>query len=112
MSIERTQESIRIMQAWLDGSTVQARGILPDDRDWADMDSCGAEWTAEVGPPLWNWGNCEYRIKPEPRVIHVLVSQEGNLGSLLWDTVEGAERIILADPGKWSGVAKFVEVLP
>lgn len=46
------QESIKVMQAFEDGKTIQSR-FLNDE--WKDNPN-----------PKWNWETCSYRIKPEP----------------------------------------------
>lgn len=50
-----TKEKIAVMQACVDGKQIQI--IYYDDDKWVD-------WHSETDP-VWNWGRCEYRIKPE-----------------------------------------------
>jgi len=53
-----TQEKIDIMQAYLDGKPLQLRH---NDGDWRLMEK-------KVGiDPTWQWGEMDYRIRPEPR---------------------------------------------
>ena len=48
-----TQEKIKVMQAYVDGKTIQWKA--PNyDPEWADANSI----------PIWNWHECQYRIKP------------------------------------------------
>lgn len=109
MNIERTQEAIRVMQAWVDGELIQARGTLPGAEGWSDMDCYGAPWSAEFGPPTWNWGTCEYRIKPEPRVLYVN-EYDDNLSNTHHMSESAAH--LNATSNRVHRVLKFVEVLP
>ena len=49
-----TKEKIAVMQAYVDGKTVQCmyKG------NWVDF----------VEPPIWNWRDNQYRIKPEEKL--------------------------------------------
>jgi hypothetical protein len=49
-----TKEKIAVMQAYLDGRTIQLYGTR-----WYDF-----KLDEE---PDWNWGQTNYRVKPEPR---------------------------------------------
>ena len=51
MNIEQTIESIRIMQAWVDGKEVECQYH-------------GSETPSNAPNPSWNWFDCTYRIKP------------------------------------------------
>ena len=57
MNREETKAAIAVMQAWLEGKTVQCseKAYAPN---WIDVGS-GA---------LWNFFACDYRIAPEPRL--------------------------------------------
>lgn len=49
-----TKEKIEVMNAYAEGKKIQFR--TPGDHDWLD-------WTCP-DEPKWNWGGCDYRIKP------------------------------------------------
>lgn len=55
MTREKAREASEIMKAYADGKGLQIlrMGV------WENCDI----------PPLFNWNNCEYRIKPEPKYI-------------------------------------------
>lgn len=65
-----TKEKIEIMQAWLDGKTIEfKKGHKP----WAtlSMAACTED------EPTWYWGEYEYRIKPEPFECWIALSNDG-----------------------------------
>jgi hypothetical protein len=67
-----TKEKIRIMQAFEDGKPIEQlfeNGIPP---------LCFDKGTYS-GEPDWNWLNCEYRIKREPRRVWIVYNEEGNI---------------------------------
>ena len=47
-----TKEMIAVMQAYEDGKKIQMSTLC----GWQDLSDC---------EPLWNWGDTNYRIKPE-----------------------------------------------
>ncbi|MCQ2058694.1 MAG: hypothetical protein MJY71_02555 [Bacteroidaceae bacterium] len=49
---DRLQYMIDVMQAYKEGKEIEFR-------------NCRGKWTS-VGTPAWDWGDHEYRIKPEP----------------------------------------------
>jgi len=51
-----TAEKIAIMQAYVDGKTIEVRMRKYSDR---------YEWL-HITVPSWDWSNCAYRVKPEP----------------------------------------------
>lgn len=52
-----TEDKIAVMQAYVEGKKIQSRCCFPKEIDnWEDC--CD---------PVWNWGQFDYRIKPEPR---------------------------------------------
>ncbi len=61
MNIEETKEAIKVMQAFVDGKTIQYLSSI----GWRDVDPLS---TAEMA---WLWGDVKYRIKPEPKDIWV-----------------------------------------
>lgn len=47
-----TQEKIAVMQAFVEGKEIEVK-------------KCGIEQWVQISRPIWDWGDCEYRIKPE-----------------------------------------------
>lgn len=63
-----TEEKIKVMQAYLEGKTVEAapkRGGEP----WYPL--------AKTSEPIWNFAGFDFRIKPEPRELFVIVRKDG-----------------------------------
>ena len=56
MTKKETIEAIKVMQAYADGKEVEWK--YPRDDEWHPAD----------GTPVWNWLNCDYHIKPEPKI--------------------------------------------
>lgn len=56
MTKEETKKAIEVMQAYVDGKHIQARGIGRNDI-WG-----------EVINPMWDFDTFEYRIKPEKKL--------------------------------------------
>lgn len=54
MNIEETKEAIKVMQAFVDGKEIECSCPL-DGRGWETEDD-----------PVWDFGDCYYRIKREP----------------------------------------------
>jgi hypothetical protein len=52
-----TKDIIKVMQAYVDGKTIQIRLSVSDDK-WED---------SKAIEPNWNWYQYDYRIKPEPK---------------------------------------------
>lgn len=52
--MKTTKEKIEVMQAYVDGKQIQV---------W--LSTTG--WTDIVREPCWEWSDCDYRIKPEPK---------------------------------------------
>ena len=61
MTRERAKELLPVIQAFIDGKTIQARN---QGGDWFDCDYCGS---------------VEWRVKPEPREFWVIVDKAGPL---------------------------------
>lgn len=59
MDKEQTKACIEVMQAYVDGKTIQVRRNKSE------------RWTDWVGAD-WCWGLREFRVKPEPKTISVL----------------------------------------
>lgn len=61
MTKEQIKSAIEVMQAGLDGKTIQCKSRIPHDLDdWGDvtiLDKVGFDWI-----------DYDYRIKPEPKV--------------------------------------------
>ncbi len=53
-----TKEKIAVMQAWLNGKSIQVKSIASDEV-WYDVEN----------EPSWDWLTREYRIKPEKTSI-------------------------------------------
>lgn len=58
-TMSTTQEKIAVMQAFIEGKTIQVYYNRGPDPHWVDRD-CGSS-------PSWNWFDYDYRIKREPR---------------------------------------------
>lgn len=63
MTFEETKKVVSLMQAWLDGKTIQSFDRI--DQAWYDDPE-----------PGWNFSYCEYRIKPEPQCIPFQSAEE------------------------------------
>lgn len=61
------REKIVVLQAAMEGKPIQGRHC--GDRTWLDLD---------VSDVAWQFGNYEYRVKPEPRVIWVNFFSDGS----------------------------------
>jgi hypothetical protein len=58
MTLTTTEQKIAIMQAYLDGKTIEYRHKnIPEDRDFLSFDRTDDE------SPIWEWGLFDYRIK-------------------------------------------------
>ena len=53
MTVQEIREAAKVMEAYANGKKIQ---YLNDDNEWIDAPN-----------PLFDWGNCVYRIKPEPK---------------------------------------------
>lgn len=64
MNIEETKKAIEVMQAFVDGKTIQHRVRDTSGRyyPWDQL---------RMIAPVWNWWATEYRVKPEPKEIWV-----------------------------------------
>lgn len=54
MERAETEEAIAIMQAWVDGKTIQYKPKRID-----------SVWSDVIGTPEWSWYNNHYRVKPQ-----------------------------------------------
>ena len=63
MNREKTKKAIKIMQHYVDGGSVEARGKGMEK--WTERGTGMEQWTAlGVLRPIWDWDKAEYRIKP------------------------------------------------
>jgi hypothetical protein len=76
MNIEETKESIRVMQAFVDGKEVEYLGKKWNPRGLLLSDWCDAH------EPFWNFEHYDYRIKPTP-VFRPWTADEVPLGCIL-----------------------------
>ena len=53
MTVQEIREAAKVMEAYANGKKIQ---YLNDDNEWIDAPN-----------PLFDWDNCVYRIKPEPK---------------------------------------------
>ena len=53
MTREEIKEAAKVMEAYANGKKIQ---YLNDDNEWIDAPN-----------PLFDWDNCVYRIKPQPK---------------------------------------------
>lgn len=56
-----TKEKIAVMQAFEEGKVIEVCGVAP------------GQWAIATGPN-WNWASYSYRIKPEPRMVPLEMS--------------------------------------
>lgn len=82
MNRERAKELLPVIQAFADGKTIQVRGRT----------SAVPKWTDILSDPSF-FGNCEYRIKPEPRTLYVIYRGDG-LRLISYNTRHGADEAI------------------
>lgn len=52
--MKNIEEMIEVMQEFRDGKTIQKRTLNSEAEEWTD-----------VMIPVWNWLDCDYRIKPK-----------------------------------------------
>ena len=92
---------IEIMQAWADGKIIQCKENNGWHKGWVDVDT-----------PRWNWSECEYRVKLEPKVVWIneYVGGDGNrfYGAGFFSSKEDAKKSGL---NRNSRQIKFVEVM-
>lgn len=70
MDKKEVQEAIKLMQAWLDGEEIQYRTRRDVNQDWQgyEPDECR---------PSWNWHVFEYRAKPMPLEVWLVLTADG-----------------------------------
>ena len=81
MNIEQTIESIRVMQAFVDGKEVEC---------WHR----GLEGWDTTNNPSWNWMDCTFRIKPTP-VLRPWTADEVPLGAWMRFKLIPSERYLI-----------------
>jgi hypothetical protein len=85
------KEQIEVMRHYANGGEIECKVRMDASVSWE-----------KVTPPLWNWCDFDYRIKPkEPRVIYCIEFDDGTLAML-------ANK----DSAPQTQSIKFVEVLP
>ena len=62
--MKTTKEMIEVMQAFEDGEDIQADCY--DSAGWHD-----------IVRSVWNWSDCDYRIKPKPREVWINEYEDG-----------------------------------
>jgi len=99
-----TQEIIAVLKDYQDGKEIQFR--VSYDRPWKYV----------VGKPLWNFGQNEYRAKPEPRKPReIWVNEYPGIDCIytqrriLYNSKSAAEENV--NPTVKSKCTKFVEVI-
>ena len=62
------QEKIKVMQEYAENPNVkiQAKPTRDVNSVWGDVDT-----------PHWNWGECEYRVKPAPKRFWLIINPGG-----------------------------------
>jgi hypothetical protein len=91
-----TKEKIEVMQAYLDGKQIEARGKPA---------KATHTWTPLHNTPTWDWLRTDYRVKKEPAVAWGVVSDKAELLSV---HKRVAEALIASIGGT---VVKLVEVI-
>ena len=85
MTKEQTKEAIRVMQAFVDGYTIEAAEV--HDIKWGYTLS-----------PVWNWNNFNYRIKPTP-TLRPWTADEVPLGAWMRKKQDVSHRWVVIDTG-------------
>ena len=90
-------EMIAVIQAHKNGGKVEYMGRAE------------ITWTPVSGNPLWNFAAHDYRIKPEPRSLWVVLFQSGNIAGTYTELASAESR---AKDLNNSTIHEFKEVLP
>ena len=100
MNRAETKQAIAVMQAWLEGKSIQvaspSSGKLSEQ--WLDL---------KEEQPRWDWYTLVYRVKPQPEELYVVYARSGRLVNT-YSTEEVAYASARARGGT---VKKFVEVM-
>jgi len=67
MTREQAKKLIPIMQAWVDGKTVQYRRTVNDDDKIIKPDEWHSVVDNDPRAVMWDGSDIQWRIKPEPR---------------------------------------------
>jgi hypothetical protein len=94
MNIEETKESIRIMQAFVDGKEVEA---LSPNKKWG-----------RTPAPRWGWDDTEYRIKPTA-TLRPWTADEIPLGVQVRKKSDPTSRWLIGNTGSHDDRLKYVE---
>ena len=95
MDKQQTKDAIKVMQAFVDGKTIQ-------------LESKGV-WFDAPDRPSWNWASQNYRVKPEPVVVYINEYPGEERSFEAYDTKEMAEN--LASCNCLRVAVKFQEVI-
>ena len=79
MTRDEARENAKVLQHYADGGDVQYRRRR--EEEWKD------------GMPLFNFGNCAYRIKPKPAEGWGTISDDGDC-PLMYSSEEDARRSV------------------
>ena len=94
MNREETKKAIEVMQAYVDGKTIQ---VYDDDH---------LTWIDSIGP-AWNWNFGSYRVKPEPLECWITVF-DGRVVSKVHASEEDARKCVNPDENPEWTVKKVV----
>lgn len=92
--IEVYRERIEVMEAFRGGRDVEC--LIIGNTNWHVMDSDGS--------PAWQWGDCNYRIKSEPKLVPLDASCD-LVGKVVIRKTTGVNLMIVAayPSGVWLG---------
>ena len=98
-----TAEKIYVMNAYVNGETIQFKSRNTPDNDWL--------WSTN---PIWDWNRSEYRIKPapvEPATVYMI--RDGGFLYRQYENPTYALQAIRNDGcfNEDATVVKFIEVL-
>ena len=98
MNKQETAEAIVVMQAWIDGDTVEEKDRDPDGvQGWHPYDH----------NPLFNFERYEYRIKPSPREFWIKIPDAWKAGDQL-HVLKGSDPMISGSRSKWTHVREIL----
>ena len=86
MNKEKTKAAIEIMQAFLDGKTIQVR-----------RRGCKSGWVTCCVDPWWDWHLNDYRVKPEKHVRYINQYSDRRTQSRSYTTREEADKYATRD---------------
>jgi hypothetical protein len=98
--MKTTKEKIAIMQAFIEGKTVEY--CYQDTKEWSKIDS-----------PAWDWIGCDYRIRVEKvklyYINYVIDTEEDYLVKVLVNTDKITLCSALAEIKKFNNFVRFVQ---